>query len=262
LTALITLFSYTVFSHDIFNYIFDARIITHYGLNPYQYRALDFPQDDWTRFMQWTHRTYPYGPGWLAITAVPSTLGLGKFLPTYLLFKLLFAVSYLAVSAAIFQIAKLQNSNPALAVALFAFHPLVILDGLISPRIDMVMIAFALWGVVYLLRDNNRSAIATLLISASIKFASILFLPILWLNPSDHKKLFSYLFAAAVLGMVAQSIYSMTIQPWYFLLPLAVLPFMLPYYSVNKTIAATLIAIAPIWVYLYFISTGSWLPVI
>ncbi len=81
-TGVILLFGYPDFSHDLFNYIFDARILTHYGLNPYEFKALDFPTDTWIRFMHWTHRTYPYGPAWLAITAIPSLLGLNIFILT------------------------------------------------------------------------------------------------------------------------------------------------------------------------------------
>jgi hypothetical protein len=259
--AAITVFSYTIFSHDIFNYIFDARIITQYGLNPYEQKALDFPQDDWTRFMQWTHRTYPYGPAWLAITVVPVFLGMGKFLPTYILFKLLFSAAYIASCIAIYKIAKIQNYKPQLAVALFAFHPLVIFDGLISPRIDMLMIAFGLFGVLSLLKGKKSSAFVFIAISAAIKYASALLLPFIFLK-WDHKKTFFYLFIAAVLGSIAQCIYSKTIQPWYFLMPIAFLPFLTPYIGLKKVLILATLALFPMWIYLNFINTGTWLPVI
>ena len=67
---LVGVISYPAFSHDIFNYIFDARILIYHHQNPYTHTALMFPTDDWTRFMNWTHRTYPYGP-----TFLPLTLG-------------------------------------------------------------------------------------------------------------------------------------------------------------------------------------------
>ena len=78
--CLISLLSYPFLSHDFFNYIFDARIVTLYHQNPYFFKALDFPNDTWIRFMQWTHRTYPYGPVWLVLTIIPSFLGFGKFI--------------------------------------------------------------------------------------------------------------------------------------------------------------------------------------
>ena len=58
-TACLLVFSYTAFSYDIFNYIFDAKIITHYHENPYIHKALDYPGDPMLSFMHWTHRVYP-----------------------------------------------------------------------------------------------------------------------------------------------------------------------------------------------------------
>ena len=85
-TAAILLFSYPAFSYDIFNYMFFARIFTKYRLNPYHFKALDFPQDPWTRFMHWTHTTYPWAPSWLFLSILLSFFGGQKFLPTLFLF--------------------------------------------------------------------------------------------------------------------------------------------------------------------------------
>ena len=85
LTGILAL-SYTAYSYDIFNYIFDAKIFTHYGANPYLHKALDYPGDPMLSFMHWTHRTYPYGPIWLGLTIPLSYLGLNFFVPTYFLF--------------------------------------------------------------------------------------------------------------------------------------------------------------------------------
>src|SRR5690606_9981251 len=52
-TLLLTV-SYNAFSYDLFNYIFDAKIFTAYGENPYLKKALDFPNDPMLSFMRWT----------------------------------------------------------------------------------------------------------------------------------------------------------------------------------------------------------------
>lgn len=85
--AVVLSFSYSAFSYDIFNYIFDAKIVTHYYQNPYAHKALDYPMEPMLAFMHWTHRMYPYGPVWLAVTVPLSFLGLQLFLPTFFLFK-------------------------------------------------------------------------------------------------------------------------------------------------------------------------------
>src|SRR3989344_7816928 len=87
--------SYTAFSHDLFNYIFDAKILTHYHSNPYLHKALDYHGDPMLSFMHWTHRTYPYGPTWLFLTIPLSFIGFNIFLPTFYLFKLLMLGSFI-----------------------------------------------------------------------------------------------------------------------------------------------------------------------
>jgi hypothetical protein len=110
LTVLILGFSYNAFSYDLFNYIFDAKIITHYHQNPYFHRALDYPLDPMLSFMRWTHRVYPYGPVWLGLTVPVSYIGLNIFLLTFFLFKFLIAGFYLGSFYLIYKIN--QKINP------------------------------------------------------------------------------------------------------------------------------------------------------
>ncbi|MBI3366235.1 hypothetical protein HY041_01230, partial [Candidatus Roizmanbacteria bacterium] len=91
----ILLFAYPFLSHDLFNYLFDAKIVTFYHQNPYFLKPLDFPNDQWLRFMHWTHRTYPYGPVFLGLSLIPSFLSLGKFILSFLFFKTTIVVFYL-----------------------------------------------------------------------------------------------------------------------------------------------------------------------
>src|SRR5476651_225524 len=39
----VLVFSYNAFSYDLFNYVFDAKILTHYHLNPYLFKPNQFP---------------------------------------------------------------------------------------------------------------------------------------------------------------------------------------------------------------------------
>src|SRR5258708_34566475 len=82
-TAGVLVFSYNTFSYDLFNYIFDAKIVTHYNANPYLHKALDYPHDPMLGFMHWTQITYPYGPLCLLITIQLSLVGLKIFLLTF-----------------------------------------------------------------------------------------------------------------------------------------------------------------------------------
>lgn len=208
LTVIMLIFSYPAFSHDIFNYMFDARIITKYGVSPWEYKALDFPTDTWTRFMRWTHRPSVYPPVWIGLSLVPAVLGMGKFTLTLFLFKLMAAGFYLG---SIWLIVRWKGLLPA---TLFAFNPLVIVETLVNGHMEIVMAFFGLLAI-YLSRRKLLSWLS-LLVSIGIKYMTILLLPAM-INPK-------YLRQSVWLGMVlviAWVIYY-GFQPWYLLW---VLPF-------------------------------------
>ncbi len=214
ITSLILLLSYPFLSHDLFNYMFDAKILTFYGENPYLKKALDFPTDPWTRFMHWTHRTYPYGPIFLGLTLVPSFLSFGKFLPAYVLFKILFMIFYLL------SVWSLNKVNKRLAVT-FATHPLIIIEGLLNAHNDLIGIGIALIGFYYLTREKPNELLSRILflLSAGIKYMT---LPIIIISKNKSKmRWFSLSLAIAILAWLT---FKSEIQPWYFLTLFIFLP--------------------------------------
>lgn len=217
LTTGILLFSYPAFSHDVFNYMFDARIFTHYQLNPYYFKALDFPQDSWTRFMHWTHRNYPYGPTWILLTLPFSYLGFGKFLLTLFNFKILMSAAYLGAVYLVGRILKSLNSKEELlGITFFALNPLVIIESLVSAHNDIVMMFFALLAIYFIVLGRKRRSFLSLAVSIGIKYVTVFILPLVVLG--FRKKLTVLLSILAFLYVLSQR----EIQPWYFLW---VLPF-------------------------------------
>ncbi len=174
----ILLFSYSAFSFDIFNYMFDAKIITYYQQNPYLHKALDFPSDPMLSFMHWTHRTYPYGPIWLGLTIPFSFLGMQKFIVTFFLFKLLAVVSYLGSTVLIYKIVQKKSNEHALfAAAFFALNPLILIEFLVSAHNDIVMIFFALLGIYLLIQKRVVGSFLSMVLSVGTKFATAFILP-------------------------------------------------------------------------------------
>lgn len=220
-------FSYNAFSYDFFNYIFDAKIVTEYGQNPYVKKALDFPSDPMLGFMHWTHRTYPYGPVWLGITIPLSYMGMGYFAITFLLFKILLLASYLVSSLLIERICKKTKLvDPSFALAFFALSPFILIEGLISAHIDLFMMAIALFGVYLLFVQKKYASWLVLAISAGVKFATAFLFPLfLWFPFSKRKnKEFIFLILSILLMLLGTYLQATrtNFQPWYFLL---VMPF-------------------------------------
>lgn len=212
ITAGILLFSYPAFSHDIFNYLFYPRILVKYHLNPYQARALDFPQDPWTRFMHWTHNTYPYGPSWLILSVPLYVVGLGKFLFTLMSFKLASALSYLGSIYLLGKIlGKIDQKKKLLGMAFFAFNPLVIIEALVSVHHESVMIFLTLLFVHFLTKGKRILSFLFFLLSAGIKYVTAPLFPLLFIG--FKKRLSLVLMAATFLYVISKR----EIQPWYLL---------------------------------------------
>ena len=236
--AILGLVSYPAFSHDIFNYIFDARILVYHHANPYTSTALMFPQDSWTRFMNWTHRTYPYGPVFLPISVLVYILGLNKFILTLFWFKALMVAAYVGSSYLIYKMAGKKG------LVLFALNPLIIYEGIVAGHMDVVMLFLALAAVYY------KSRILWLL-SAGVKYVTILLWPRLALK---------WLVILAYAGAVAQ-IFSRELLPHYFIVPLGISALA----PNNRLIMWSAIIISLVLLllrYYPFLSTGVWWPIV
>lgn len=241
LIGLLLLFSYPFLSHDFFNYLFDEKILTYYHQNPYLFKALDFPHDQWTRFMHWTHRTYPYGPTFLLVMLPASFLSFGKFLLAFILGKMTFIGLYIL---SVFYLAKADKKQ----ALFFATNPLIIVEGVMNSHNDIAALSFVLAGMYYLTKKTNIWATVFFILSAGIKYIT---LPVFVFFTRYKNK--NILVAAGTVLLVLIVSYKMEIQPWYFLNIFILLPLFSRFFS-NLTIffAGLLISYYP------YILYGDW----
>lgn len=263
LAGILTL-SYTAFSHDIFNYIFDAKIITQYNENPYFKKALDYPHDPMLAFMHWTHRTYPYGPTWLLATVPLSFVGLQYFLPTYFLFKILAGVFYLIAVFGISRIMKIVAPKyETFAMVFFALNPLVIIESLVSGHNDIVMMALCVISILFLVQKRFILSFVFLFLSIGIKYATGFLLPLyLAIVLFQRRKItipwenIFLIFVVALLFAAGAAILRTNFQPWYllFVLPVAALVANRSYILIPSII----LTIAALINYLPYLYLGNW----
>jgi hypothetical protein len=205
----ILMFSYPLLSHDFFNYMFDAKILTFYHQNPYLHKALDYPSDPWIRFMHWVHRPYPYGPVFLAVTVVPAFLGMGKFVIHFFLLKATTAFFYFI---SVYFLAKIDRKQ----ALFFATQPLVIIEGLVSGHNEIVGLGFAFIGIYYILNKPDWKGRVLMLLSTLVKYMTASYLIIL--SPKiKWAKWFNIAAFVGTLGLILYPSYTVEIQAWYFL---------------------------------------------
>lgn len=266
-TSAILLLAYNAFSYDLFNYLFDAKIVTFYHANPYTHKALDFPDDPFLGFMHWTHRTYPYGPAWLAFSVLLSFLGLQKLLPTLILFKMLAVASYLLAIKLIVDLHKtVSKSDSGLrAAALFAFNPLIVIEALVSAHHDLLMMSLALGSFWLVSQKRFWPALVLFILSAGIKFATFFLLPVFlylaWQNKRGKPIVWDKVFLASFWLMVAALaalIVRDELKPWYLVYLIIFLPFLVERKVITG--AAIGLSLGAVLSYSPYLYHGHWNP--
>lgn len=263
-SAVILSFSYNAFSYDLFNYIFDAKIVTYYHQSPYIHKALDYQGDPMLTFMHWTHRYYPYGPFWLVLTVPLSFIGFNFFLPTFFLFKFLASLSYLGTAYFISKILnKISAKTEIFGLIFFALNPLVIIEGLVSAHNEIPMMFFALFSLFLFLKRKIFSSLILIFLSIGIKFTTVFLLPVYIFSyfMQKNKKtisediIFSLIIFLMFVSVVVASIRT-NFQPWYllFVLPFAAL-IGRKYYIFIPSVTLSLFALLQ---YTPFLFKGDW----
>jgi hypothetical protein len=183
------LLSNNALSHDVFNYMFNAKMVLVYHANPHEVVALNYPDDLWTRFMHNTHTPAPYGYGWTVFSLIPAILGLGKFTLTWWWFRWL---NVFAVFGLIWILSKLHEQlfkTPLSSadLSLVIFNPLFVLEVISNSHNDLWLLVpalMALWlAGKWLLQEKPQwselfLSIFLLGFSISTKIVTILLVPI------------------------------------------------------------------------------------
>lgn len=192
----ILVFSYPAFSHDIFNYIFNAKMIVEYNANPHVRVAADFP-DPMLGFMRNIHTPAPYFYGWTLISLLPYFLSFGRIFPSlvnFKLFSILFYFLTLFILEKIFRQGKYKDRVSRLV--LFLLNPLVLIEAIGVGHNDLSMTMPALLSFYFLVEYRKKNklkfllfAFLSLLFSLSIKYATVILVPlfIIWyLRPQSN----------------------------------------------------------------------------
>jgi hypothetical protein len=217
--------AYNSLSYDVFNYMFNAKMVIEYQADPHVKVALNFADDPWLRFMNNTHTPAPYGYTWTILSLLPYLLGFGKFLSIWLSFKL-FALASLLLTVWI--LSKMQSKINLRSLAIFAFNPLVLIEVLVNAHNDLWMMSLALIAMYLWQHPVKKGSylLSSLLMSISvmIKFASLVIWP--FFLRFSHKILQNYYYEAMSLVMFLPLFTERSKQflPWYLLWSLTFVP--------------------------------------
>ncbi|PWU24049.1 hypothetical protein C5B42_00835 [Candidatus Cerribacteria bacterium 'Amazon FNV 2010 28 9'] len=250
ISLLFLLLSNNALSHDLFNYIFNAKMLAVYHVSPNIHTALEFAnRDDWVRFMHNVHTTSPYGVLWSYFTVLPFVVGVGKFILTFLSFKLFMAIGFVLVVVLLEKLIHILGlQKPLFRISLFALNPLMLIETLSSGHNDIWMMAIFLGSLFLLMRARKIVSLSSvgslilLILSTQVKFVTLLLIPIWGILFFHHfgfeKKLSGLLCslytiflsywaecAASLLFIPLFTARSQRFNPWYLVWSLSFLPF-------------------------------------
>ena len=266
ITFISLVFSYNAFSYDLFNYIFDAKILTFYHQNPYLFKPLDFASDPMLSFMRWTHRLYPYGPSWLLFTAPLSFIGSNVFLLTFFMFKILIGLAFLGSSLLIYKISEfIDSENKIFNTIFWSFNPLIIIEGLVSAHNDFALVFFSMLAFYLYLQKKKFFSFLALLFSIGVKYLSFILIPIfgylIYLEKRGKKIQWDKIILASVvfsLISLAAVTYRTTFQPWYLIFPLSLAALIAKKYFI--IIPAFVASLFMIFIYTFYVLLTDYSP--
>lgn len=178
LLVLISLPAYPLFSYDIFNYLFNAKMVLIYHANPHLQTAINFAFDPMLRFMQNVHTPAPYAYGWTGLSLIPGLTWLTQnFTLSFWAMKLFIAGFWLGQLWILRKLVQRLFPKELWRFWLFALNPFVLVETLINGHNDVVMMFFALLSYWFFLNSKKFRALLFLLFSASIKYVTIVLLP-------------------------------------------------------------------------------------
>lgn len=180
--VLVLLLGANALSHDLFNYLFNAKMVLVYRADPHVRVALDFPQDAWLRFMHNVHTPAPYAYGWTGLSLLPLLVSGQKFLLAYAGMRLWMVGGLVMCVWVLRQLLRETKRSPAWLSVVF-WHPLVLIETVLNSHNDVWMMAPALlaWAMILPKATWRRLTLALVLIllSASIKYVTILLFPVM-----------------------------------------------------------------------------------
>lgn len=181
LFALILAWLYPITAIDVFYYVLQGRMQVFHGLNPMAVPASQAVLDPLLPYVgEWTNVPTAYGPLWSLIAAAVVRLGFAEAASGLLAHKLLALGVYAAfIPVLLWGAARQPHSKPA-ALLLFAWNPLVLLQGPGNAHNDLLMIAAAVLALVLWDRRGWWAAAMVLLaLAAAIKLPVLLLAPLL-----------------------------------------------------------------------------------
>jgi alpha-1,6-mannosyltransferase len=176
LFTLVMIWMQPITTTDLYGYVARGYLYTHLHQNPMITPAQLLPGN-----VLVDRPAAPYGPVWLLIAGAVSLVAGENLLLNMLLFKIIAAVCFFGAILIVDLLAKRLFPSRRLAIfVIFAWSPLLLFETVGNGHNDILMMLCVLGAFALTLQGRLRLAFALLVLSALVKYFSLVFVP-LWL---------------------------------------------------------------------------------
>lgn len=168
-------------SGDLYHYILQGKVLSHYGENPFTFSAGELKHDVFHLFVYPVNIGYPtvYGPVFVLLSSVLTFLFGNFFIVSLYAFKAIFILLHLANVFLIYRIIqKIQPKLSGMAAVLYAWNPFIIFETAQNGHNDSVMIFFILLSVHLYVQKKYIWVMPALLLAAMSKYIALMLLPL------------------------------------------------------------------------------------
>jgi hypothetical protein len=244
--------AYPFLSRDLFTYLFSAKMVLFYRVNPFVVPPMNFLSTDlWAGLAHNIEFPYAYGPVSLLFSLIPMLLFSGRrFILNFLGYKLINAALFYLTGVLFYRL----NNKDEKIFSLWFFNPFLVVELLINAHNDLLMISLFVVAIYYLYERKRLKAWLAFVASVLTKYVSLMALPVMFLSKKNKTLSFKLLSLGSVVLLLVQKLRN--VQTWYYtwvymFLPLAKL-------KVKSWILIDLIGMLFLIHYYPFVKWGFW----
>ncbi len=191
-------------SNDLYSYIFQTRVWSIFGKNPYLISYDSFRYDSFYPVIKtiWSSQTFLQGPLFLVIGGLVNFIGKNNLGFVVFLFKFILVGANILSSYVIYLITRDKK-----AVFLYGTNPLIIFELAGNAHADSILVLLLLISLYYVSQRDSVKGTLSIFASFLVKYSSLMVFPLEFLY-LKKKKLISVLLGALLVFIVYSPFWS------------------------------------------------------
>jgi len=203
--------SVPLFSRDTYSYLAQGALLRD-GFDPYLVGPIENPNTLLDNVSSvWTTTTAPYGPAFILIAQLVTTLVGNNTIAGTILLRLFMVPGLVLLMWAAPRVARHVGANGAVALWICALNPLVIIHLMGGVHNDMLMVGLMMAGIAVTLAGRHIIGAALIAVAVAVKATAVLALPFMvwvWVRHLGGNRFRAFALASATAAATFAAVFA------------------------------------------------------